>query len=322
MTEPGAPPARSRASAFLTVAAAASLWGTAGILRATLAVELPASTVVAYEHALLVLATLPWVPAAVRTFLDLSRRSRVAVVAIGAGASALATTLFTAAFRYGDPTSPLLLQKLQPVVAILLAAWLLGERPRRRFVPLASIALAGGYLVSFPDPGAVTVERAAPALLALAAAALWAGGTVLGRALVPRVPPMQLTALRFLTGLPVAWTIAVWQAGFDGVRIEAGDVGPLALLALGPGLLALTLYYRGLRGTPASLATLAELAFPLTAVGLGALVLGQRLVASQWLGILLLVGAIALLAVTHRARPLVRIAEPAHPALTLMRPPT
>ena len=43
-----------------------------------------------------------------------------------AGASAVATALFTQAFRYGDPVTPLVLQKLQPVIAVVAAALLLG----------------------------------------------------------------------------------------------------------------------------------------------------------------------------------------------------
>ena len=38
------------------------------------------------------------------------------------------------------------------------------------------------------------------------------------------------------------------------------------VLALVPGLLAMLLYYRGLRTTPAPIATFAELAFPATAL--------------------------------------------------------
>ena len=36
------------------------------------------------------------------------------MVAIGAGASAVATTLFTLSFRFGDPVTPAVIQKFQP----------------------------------------------------------------------------------------------------------------------------------------------------------------------------------------------------------------
>lgn len=308
-------PGRSRASAFLAVVVAAALWGTDGVLRGGLALALPPPTVVAYEHLLLVIFTLPWLPRASRAFSALDGRGRGAVILIGVGASAVATTLFTAAFTYGDPTTPLLLQKLQPIVAVVAAAVLLGERPGRRFFPLALVALLGGYLVSFPDPLAVSVDRVAPALLAIGAATLWAGGTVLGRAVAPGLTTMELTTLRFLIGLPAAAAIARWQVGPSAWVIDRSDVVPLVVLALGPGLLAMALYYRGLAGTPASLATLGELAFPLTAVTLGAVVLGQVLATSQWIGIALLMAAITALAAATRERPLVAT-EPDRARLT------
>ncbi len=308
-TRPGA-----RAAAFLAVVVAAALWGTDGVLRGGLALELPAATVVAHEHLLLTLFTLPWLPRAIRTFRSLRPAAKVAIVLIGGGASALATTLFTLAFTYGDPTTPLLLQKLQPVVAVLGAALLLGERPTRRFTPLAAVALIGAYLVSFPDPLAVSVDRVAPALLALGAAALWAGGTVLGRAVAPDLATMELTTLRFSIGLPFAALIVLVQLGPSGFAITTGDVLPLVLLALGPGLLAMSLYYRGLAGTPASLATFGELAFPFTAVSLGWLVGGQSLTGSQWTGLVVLLTAITALAFATRARPLVR--QPHEPLIT------
>lgn len=296
----------ARVLAFLTVVLAASLWGTSGVLRGGLALSLPSPTVVAYEHLLLTLFTLPWLAGAIRTFRGLAPRSKVAIVAIGVGASAGATTLFTLSFTYGDPTTPLLLQKLQPILAVVLAAVLLGERPRRRFLPLAVVALIGGYLVSFPDPLAVTVERLAPALLALGAAALWASGTVLGRAVAPDMPTMHLTTLRFAIGLPAAGSFAVARLGAEGLVIAQGDVAPLFALAVGPGLLAMVLYYRGLAGTPASLATFGELAFPFTAVALGGLVAGQALTATQSIGLVVLLGAITALALATGRRPLVR----------------
>jgi drug/metabolite transporter, DME family len=296
----------ARVASFLAVVLAAALWGTDGVLRGGLALQLPAATVVAHEHLLLTLFTLPWLPRAARTFRALPQRGKVAIVLIGVGASAVATTLFTLAFTYGDPTTPLLLQKLQPVIAVLGAAILLGERPSRRFLPLALVALTGGYLISFPDPLSVSVDRLAPAMLAVGAAALWAGGTVLGRAVAPDLATMELTTLRFAIGLPAATVLALARLGPSGLAISARDVLPLVALALGPGLLAMALYYRGLAGTPASVATFGELAFPFTAVLLGGLVAGQRLASTQWLGLAMLVAAITSLAVASRQRGLIR----------------
>src|SRR5436305_7965000 len=87
------------------VAVAAALWGTDGLLRRPLAQALPAATVVFWEHLVVVVVLIPLLPAGVRAFRAARPRDRVALLVIGAGSSALATALFTAAFRFGDPVT-------------------------------------------------------------------------------------------------------------------------------------------------------------------------------------------------------------------------
>lgn len=287
----------------MLVAAAAALWGSDALFRRGLALELPSSTVVVYEHAILVVLTLPVLVRAVRSLRGYTARDWAALVVVGAGASAVATLLFTASFRYGDPTTPLLLQKLQPLVAVGGARLLLGERLLPRYGMYFVAAVAGAFLVSFPDPTAVTVASAAPALLAVGAAALWGLGTVLGRHLTAKTDFASLTALRFAVGLPAAVVFVQLDQGSTGfAAVRAGDVVPLLLLALVPGLLALLLYYRGLAATPASLATLAELAFPLAAVTINYIAFDATLAASQWAGLGMLTATVTVMGMLSRRR--------------------
>jgi drug/metabolite transporter (DMT)-like permease len=64
--------------------------------------------------------------------------------------------------------------------------------------------------------------------------------------------------------------------------------------------LALGLYYYGLRRTPALLAAIGELAFPVTATLIGIYVFGSHLTRTQWLGIGLTVVVISFLPVRRR----------------------
>ena len=105
-----------------------------------------------WEHLVLVVLVSPWILPAVRRVLAASTRTKVSVLVIGAGSSALATTLFTAAFRLGDPITPQVLQKLQPLFAIALAAVVLGERLRPSYALFAVPAVAGAWLLAFADP--------------------------------------------------------------------------------------------------------------------------------------------------------------------------
>lgn len=292
---------RATAAGFPLVAAAAALWGTDALFRRGLALELPAASVVLWEHVLLVvlvspvLLRVPW--------RRLRRADWVALLLIGAGASALATILFTAAFRYGDPTTPLLLQKLQPFVAILGGRLLLGERLTPRFGLWLAAALACGWLVTFANPFDVRGGAAAAGGLAAGAAVLWGLGTVLGRRMAGRLTVAELTAARFGIGLPAALVLAVVGPGrVEDLGIAARDVVPLLLLALLPGLLALLLYYRGLRTTPASAATVAELAFPLTALAVNFVAFGTTLSPTQVLGVAGLSGVLVAMSVVAQRR--------------------
>ena len=282
------------------VALAAALWGTDALLRLPLAGALPAATLVFWEHLILVVVLAPWLPRARRVWTALPARSKGAFVVIGAGSSALATVLFTQAFVVGGPVTPLVLQKLQPLVAALLATWLLGERLRPGYWLYAVPALAGAWLIAFADPFDVGVTALLAALLAAGAATLWALGTVLGRYVGRDVAPRDVMVLRFALGLPAAAVILAVSGA--PVAVTPAQLGPVALLALVPGLLALFLYYLGLRTTPAARATLAELAFPVTATVLGVTVLGGTLSATQVLGLVVVVASVTALGLRERSR--------------------
>lgn len=288
---------RLRAAAVggpLAVIVAAALWGTDALFRLPLSTEHPAATIVFCEHIVLVVCLSPFLLGTARSVGRAGWRVWLAVLGIGAGASTLATVLFTQAFTYGDPVTPLLLQKLQPLFAVAAAWVLLGERPRRAYALLLVGGVAGAYLLAFGDPLSVAVRQLVPALLAIGAAALWAMGTVLGRYVSGWLTSREVLTARAAVGLPTSG-IMVAVLGVPAI-VPLGDTPGVIGLALVPGLIALAIYYRGLRRIPAMVATLGELAFPLTAAVIGRLVFGIVLTPSQWAGLVLLVVTIVLLA--------------------------
>ena len=124
---------------------------------------------------------------------SLGAREWTYLILIGAGASATATALFTAAFRYGDPTTPLLLQKLQPLFAILGAWILLGERLRPRFWGFAAVALGAAWLIvqqGDPTGGLLPIFALPPRDLAVGVALLAGTGVLAGAA--PALEAMRL----------------------------------------------------------------------------------------------------------------------------------
>jgi drug/metabolite transporter, DME family len=189
---------------------------------------------------------------------------------------------------------------------VVAAALLLGERMRRGYWLFAVPALVGAWLMAFPDPLSAAPQAVTAALLAVAAAALWAIGTVLGRMVSVRIASRDVTVLRFAIGLPASAVVLLAQGA--PVAVTGAQLGPLVLLALVPGLLGLTLYYIGLRSTAAARATLAELAFPVTATLIGVGLLGTRLAPSQWFGLLVVVVSVTALGLRERSRePVVRV---------------
>ena len=267
----------------VAVAIAAGLWGTDALLRRPLAQSTEPATIVFGEHVVLVLLMLPVVLTALPALWRAGPRYVAAGIVIGAGSSALATILFTEAFVRGDPVTPVVLQKVQPLVAVLLAAILLGERPRPRFGLFLLGGLAGFWLMVFPQPLEVSVHGVEPALFALGAACLWALGTVLGRFLTGELAFQQVTAVRFAFGLPASLA-AVLVLGAP-LTASLHDELFIALLAIVTGLVALLLYYYGLQRTPASLAAIAELAFPVVAIAVGYLAFDTTLTGTQFAGV-------------------------------------
>ena len=288
------------------VAVAAGLWGTDALLRKPLADSTEPATIVFGEHVLLVLIFLPVIVSALPALWRAGPRYVAAGVVIGAGSSAVATILFTEAFVHGDPVTPLVLQKVQPLIAVLLAALLLGERPRPRFGLFLLAGVAGTWLM-VPSPLDASLGNLAPVLYALAAAALWALGTVLGRFLALELPFQQVTAVRFAFGLPASLA-AVLVLGAP-LTASVHDEAFIFLLAIVTGFVALLLYYYGLQRTTASVASLAELTFPVVAIAVGYLRFDATLTRTQVVGVVLT--SLVVLLLPRRAPVLVE--DRAHP---------
>jgi drug/metabolite transporter (DMT)-like permease len=285
---------RTRPAATVLVAVAAALWGLDAWIRAPLAQSTKVATIVFGEHVVLVALTLPFLAAALTTVVRLGWRHVLAAMVIGAGSSAVATILFTEVFaKYHDFVTPVVLQKVQPVIAIVFAAVMLGERPRRTFVFYLVPALVGTWLMGVPHPFHPTVHGLRPTFYALGAATLWALGTVLGRYLARDMRFEHVATLRFVFGLAGS-AVALLVLGAPAFA-SGHDTFWIAVLALVTGFVALGLYYYGLQRTPAVAATIAELAFPVSATLVLYFKFGQAPTHLQWVGLALTSLVVALL---------------------------
>jgi drug/metabolite transporter (DMT)-like permease len=301
----------------LLVAMAAMLWGTDTLFRKPLLGHLSMNSVVAstqlvfLETVILTGIVLPLLWRRRDEISKIGRGQWLAIICIGAGAQALATVLFTLSFTYFHFIETLLLQKTQPLIAILLASIFLRERISSHAWIWVTLAIVGAYLIVIPDPlhpeAAWADFHIQAGLLAIGAAALWGTGTVLGRYALRGISFPSMTGLRFATGLPVLGIVLFAMGGASAFgQYRMSDAGYYLGLALIPGLIAMLLYYRGLASTPASVATLAELAFPITGLVVNMFVISpaQRITGMQIAGIAVLWLALAVLDwVNARSRP-------------------
>ena len=304
--------------AVVFVALAATLWASDAYFRNQLVRHLSATQIVVAEDALVTLFLLPVLIRSRHELRLLGARGWTAVGIIAAGAQALATILFTASFAIAAQhqlfAETFVLQQTQPLIAIVLAWIVLGERRRPWFWPAAAVAIAAVYMVVFAsDPlsplSALQNGRVEVGLLALGAAVLWASGTVLGRFALGSISFWSMTALRFTLALPVLVIVVLVQDGLGGFgHYRVSDFVPnLLAIAIVPGLFALLLYYRALSKTPASLATIAEMAYPVAATLIASAPppwgFNQPIYAIQVLGTALLLGVIVFLNWTREKAP-------------------
>lgn len=276
------------------MALGASLWAVDLVLRQPLTGSLPSPAIVFYEHLILtaVLAVPLW--RSREKWRGMTSRQWLATLWIALGGSALGTVCYTQAMKLSNPTSVVLIQKIQPLFAVLLARHGLGEREaaRGRYWLRFAVALGAASVISFGD-GFPREQLSGPkltaALLALAAAAIWGSCTVAGRYIAPAIGVVPLTALRIVFALPLLAAMTWMQRGAAGFPFPTSvEIVPLLLMALIPGLAGLLVYYRGLRDCPASLATLAELCFPAGSALLGWVFLGVEVTAWQLVGVVAL----------------------------------
>lgn len=284
------------------IAIASVLWATDALFRLPATQHFTPAFVVWVEHLICVVVLLFAVGLKSKGQLfKLSGLEWLAAVIVGAGGSALATLLFTASFRYINPTVAILLQKLQPVLVVVLAIVLLGEHPRKSFFIWAVIALGGALFLGFPDLGFSFLEdpggmQIRGVIYALSAAGIWALATIAGKKLLNRVTTLVATFWRFAFGFfTLSGLLYFSESSVEwSVMSDFEILKPLLYMGLVPGVTAMLFYYSGMRRTTASITTCVELLFPVGAVALNTLFLNTPLLPSQ-----MIAGSILLVAVVR-----------------------
>lgn len=284
----------------LAVITAAFLWSLDGLLRQQL-YSIPSFTIITLEHALGAILFLPFLIKNWTHVQKLDQRGWGSVLWISVCGGILGTFFYTKALSYVnfiDLSVVVLLQKFQPIFAIILAAVILKERLTKRFLMLAVTAFIGGYLVTFGNtPIADWDDKTTIAsLLALLAAFSWGSSTVLGKHALNKLPFQVVTALRLtITALLAGVILIGMQDMAEVVVLNTSQWTALGTIVVSTGAVALFIYYYGLNLLPASHTTIYELFWPLSAICFDWFLRGRAMSPAQSAGAIILLTAIVLL---------------------------
>lgn len=271
------------------VALAAMLWGTAGIAsKVVYSIEdVPPLVIGFFRLALAVppLAIWCWLRLGTTTFhfpgRDFSR-----ILALGGSIAVYQIFFFAAVPEIGAALTALITICSGPVLVGLGAVMFLGEAFTRRLGIALSLGLLGaGLLVGAPSGGG----SLAGILFACIAAFAYAAFVLFSRMLAKH-DPGKIIVVGFGSG-------AIFIAPFTfvsatGIGTWSISMWPLLLyIGLVPTALAYVLYFRGMRSTPATAASVLALVEPLAASTLALALFGERLGFPAVIGSCFLLGA-------------------------------
>jgi drug/metabolite transporter (DMT)-like permease len=238
------------------------------------------------------------------------RRATLAIVLLGCLNPGLSYTLSVLGLRLTSASVASFLWAAEPVLIVVMAWLLIGERPGIRLLAAIAAAAFGVLLVSGLASGVEDAGARSGDVLVLAGVACCAVYSVFSRRLVAAdVDPLFIVALQQTAGL--VWAAAIWplQLAFYGAAppitsLSIEDWTGATVSGLMYYAAAFWLYLIGLRSLPASVAGGFLNLIPLFAVAAAYFVLEERLDPAQWVGsAIILVSVLGLLSWSAPSRP-------------------
>lgn len=278
---------------------AATLWGLDGVVLTPRLSNINVVLVVFLLHALPFLVMNTFLFKRYKDLKKLDKKALYSLIFVSVFGGAIGTISIVYALfivNFQELSVVVLLQKFQPVFAILLASFFLGERLTASFVKWSFVAIVAGYFLTFgwslPNlhTDATTLKAA---LLSLLASFSFGSSTVFGKRLLEKIDFLSATFFRygltFLLLLPVVLLL--------GKHTEIQNITSLnwmifAIIALTSGSVAVVIYYYGLQHVKASNATLLELFFPISAILFDYFINHNSLSSLQWVSAAVMIFAI------------------------------
>lgn len=266
---------RSIAIGAIAIMLAALLWSLDGVFIRPKFYTLPAGLVVFLEHFLGFIVLAPFIILNWRKIKLLRKKDWGAIFWVCVFGGLLGTLMITKAFFaavHGEVTfaTVVILQKLQPFFALVMARFILGEKLSKRFYIWAMIAILAAYFLAFGKNSfnfsEINLLHHA-ALFAVIAAFAFGSSTVFGKRIVNHLDFKSTTAIRF----GITSILAFGLIFFTGDLFKMSEISGiqwkfLILIVFTSGAVAMFLYYFGLKRITASTATICELFWPFSAV--------------------------------------------------------
>lgn len=267
---------------------AAVLWALDGIIRRSL-YSLPPIIIVFYEHLIGAAILVPFIWRKLVS-VRLTKKEFLLLTVIATLSGVLGTLWFTTALLQVNfiPFSVVfLLQKLQPIFAITSAIIFLREPLKKNYIIWAALAAVAAYFVTFPG-GVVNFETGSgtviAALYALGAAFAWGTSTTFSKMALTKYDSNTVAALRFIFTTVIALPFIIFMGALPQIFApDASQFLRFGFIALSTGMVALLIYYRGLKQTPVRVATILELVFPVLTIIIDAVLYKTFLAPAQLL---------------------------------------
>jgi drug/metabolite transporter (DMT)-like permease len=206
-----------------------------------------------------------------------------------------------------------LLEKLQPIFVIWIAALFLKEKLQANLIPYCALALIASYFVSVPQPlnGGILKADLIGIIAIIIAALAWAMSSVIGRSLARAdIGAGEISFLRFGIGIIIGIPF-LFLSGDTGLEAHSTLLNWALIFAaaIGGTGWGYILYYRGLKHVDAPTAGFLELITPVFCLFLGIVFLGEQLSWTQWAAVPVMLFAVWRIIAAPRRLPIVEEAS-------------
>ncbi len=276
---------------FLSVAAAATLWGISGVVaralflgavrpEAVIEIRLTASVIL-----MLIIFRLRGQP------VRLPREVTLRLIPLGV-AMVIAQSTYYLTISLSNVTTAIFLQYTAP--AVVTAYTTLVQRQRLSLAQAACVvgAIAGGYfLVAGPQGLAVSPAAMTTGTISAVAFSAW---VIMGRNRARTVGPWEMLLYGLGTGA-VLWSLYIppWRAYVQPHTLS--QWGLLAFIIVAATLVPFVLFLNGLRFVDSRTASLTAMLEPVVAASAAALLLGEALTLREGLGATLILASVIML---------------------------